>query len=97
MQFEWDAIKEKENLRKHGISFAAAVECFFDANGFALSDRLHSTAEKRYYWVGKNRTGRVLTTRYTKRGTAIRIIGVAEWRKFREMYHERTKPEEPED
>ncbi|MBI2993279.1 MAG: BrnT family toxin [Gammaproteobacteria bacterium] len=91
MQFEWDATKEKENLRKHGISFAAAVECFFDPNGFALSDRLHSTVEKRFYWVGKSRAGRVLTTRYVKREQAIRVIGVAEWRKFREMYYERAK------
>jgi len=94
VQFEWDATKEKENLRKHGIGFAVAVECFFDPGGFALSDRLHSTVEERFYWVGRNRTGRVLTVRYTKRGRVIRIIGVAEWRKFREMYHERAKPQE---
>jgi uncharacterized DUF497 family protein len=26
MEFEWDASKEVDNLRKHGVSFAEAVE-----------------------------------------------------------------------
>ena len=38
MEFEWDAIKEEENLRKHGYSFAEAVEAFLDPLGFALTD-----------------------------------------------------------
>lgn len=91
MEFQWDSRKEKENLRKHGVDFAEAVQCFFDPQGFAMVDRLHSTAEERYYWIGKSRNGRVLTIRYTRRGRGIRIIGAAEWRKFREIYHERTE------
>lgn len=91
MEFEWDAKKEKENLRKHKVSFLEAVESFSDPNGFALIDERHSSTEKRFYWVGKISSGKVLTTRFTRRVGKIRIIGSAEWREFRRMYNEKTK------
>ncbi len=86
MTFEWDLTKEMENQKRHGIVFAEAVETFSDPNGIALADELHSETEERFYWVGKTPEGRVLTTRYTRRGERIRIIGSAEWRKFRRIY-----------
>ncbi|TKB72412.1 MAG: BrnT family toxin [Nitrospira sp.] len=97
MEFEWDLSKELENIRKHGITFADAVESFFDKHGFLLVDNKHSVREKRYYWVGRIMTGRVLTTRFTRRGSKIRIIGSAEWRKFRRLYHARTKTQSSQD
>ncbi|MHB8399772.1 MAG: BrnT family toxin [Candidatus Limnocylindrales bacterium] len=92
MEFEWDLSKERANLRKHGVSFSEAVETFLDARGFQLTDKTHSEEEARFYWVGKSDTGRVLTTRFTYRGQIIRIIGSAEWRKFRRLYDETTQP-----
>ena len=92
MEFEWDLSKEWVNVRKHGVTFAEAVESFFDPHGFQLVDVKHSRAEGRFYWVGKSESGRVLTTRFTRRGQKIRIIGSAEWRKFRRFYDETTKP-----
>ncbi|MHB1565287.1 MAG: BrnT family toxin [Acidiferrobacter sp.] len=92
MEFEWDLSKERANLRKHGVSFSEAVETFLDAHGFQLTDQTHSEEEARFYWVGKSDTGRVLTTRFTHRGQKIRIIGSAEWRKFRRLYDETTQP-----
>jgi uncharacterized DUF497 family protein len=86
MTFEWDITKEIENQKKHGIVFAEAVETFSDPDGIALADESHSDTEDRFYWVGKTIEGRVLTTRYTRRGEQIRIIGSAEWRKFRRIY-----------
>jgi len=91
MDFEWDLKKEKSNERKHGCSFTEAIECFKDPNGIQLVDRVHSVSEKRFFWIGKSANGRVLTIWFTKRGKAIRIIGCAEWRKFRRFYHETTK------
>lgn len=90
MDFEWDYFKEIENQQKHGISFAEAIETFADPKGFALLDEKHSEEEQRYYWVGQSSSGRILTTRYTRRGDKIRIIGSAEWRKFRKLYYEET-------
>ena len=89
--FEWELSKEVENIRKHKLFFAEAVESFLDPAGFLLVDEKHSTGEKRFYWIGKISTGRVLTTWFTKRASKIRIIGCAEWRKFRRLYHETTK------
>jgi len=86
VDFEWDLAKELENKRKHGISFTEAVETLSDPNGVQLVDKSHSKTEERFYWVGKSDSGRILTTRFTKRGAKIRIIGCAEWRKFRRFY-----------
>ncbi len=94
MEFEWDKDKEVENIRKHKITFIEAVDSFFDFNGIQLIDEAHSTElEKRYYWIGLAKSGRVLTTYFTKRRGVIRIIGSAEWRKFRRLYYETTKNE----
>lgn len=91
MNFEWDLSKELENINKHKVNFLEAVETFYDINGFVLEDAKHSATEKRLYWVGKSLSGRILTTRFTRRGEIIRIIGSAEWRKYRRLYNETTK------
>lgn len=91
MEFEWDLSKEIDNLQKHGIDFMEAIECFSDPNGFQLRDAKHSIEETRYFWVGKSRTGKVITTRFTRRGDIIRIFGAASWSKFGRLYNERTK------
>ena len=93
MNFEWDESKADENLLKHGVSFAEAVESFSEPDGFALDDVKHSKSEKRHYWVGKSTRGRVLTTRYTRRGANIRIIGSAEWREFKDLYEKANSKE----
>lgn len=90
MEFEWDLSKELVNVRKHGVTFSEAVESFLDPHGFQLVDGKHSREEGRFYWVGRSKTGRVLTTRFTRRGQKIRIIGSAEWRKFRRLYETTT-------
>lgn len=97
MEFEWDLSKEVKNIRKHGVTFSEAVESFLDPRGFQVVDTKHSVREKRSFWVGRLSTGRVLTTRFTKRGEKIRIIGAAEWRRFRRLYDARTKLEAPYD
>ena len=86
LEFEWDLLKDAANLRKHGCSFLEAVETFKDPKGLQLVDRKHSLSEPRRYWVGRAATGRVLTTWFTMRGSKVRIIGCAEWRKFRSLY-----------
>lgn len=93
MEFEWDASKEIENVKKHKVTFHEASETFFDPHGFQLIDKKHSQKEKRFYWVGKSDSGRILTTWFTRRQLIIRIIGSAEWRKFRRFYYETTKIE----
>lgn len=94
MEFEWDAAKERENIRRYKVDFVEAVLSFLDPRGFQLVDEKHSGTEARFYWVGQSPRGRILTTRFTRRGETIRIIGSAEWRKFRRLYYyETTKTE----
>jgi uncharacterized DUF497 family protein len=94
--FEWDLAKDLENFRKHGVGFGEAAETFLDPCGFTMRDEKHSTEEEpRFFWVGKSQAGRVLTTRYTERGGRIRIIGSAQWRRYRKLYEatQNTRPE----
>lgn len=94
MEFEWDANKDRANIKKHGVSFADACESFGDSRGFVLEDTEHSKDEERFYWVGKSSSGKILTTRFTIRKGRIRIIGAAEWREFKAIYNEKTKSQE---
>lgn len=86
-----DLAKEQTNIKKHGHTFSEAIEAFQDPKGFQLTDQKHSSEEERFYWVGKSRSGKILTVRFTRRRNKIRIIGCAEWRAFRSLYYETTK------
>ncbi len=91
-EFEWDLVKEIDNINKHNCTFIESVESFADPHGIQLLDVKHSDLETRFYWIGKTSSDRILTTWFTKRDRKIRIIGSAEWRKFRRLY-ETTKIE----
>jgi len=93
VEFEWDDEKERINVKKHKVNFMEALDTFYDPKGFQLLDEAHSGSEKRFYWIGVSKSGRVLTTYYTKRGSKVRIIGSAEWRKFRRLYYETAQDE----
>ncbi len=93
VEFEWDLAKEQANIKKHGHTFSEAVEAFQDPQGVQLVDRAHSDHEKRYFWIGKNAAGKILTVWFTRRARKVRIIGCAEWRKMRSLYYEAAKIE----
>jgi hypothetical protein len=84
-RFEWDAKKDEENQRKHGVSFAKAQFAFADAGRVIAEDLSHSSGEQRYYccgWVD----GGVMTVRFTYREDVIRIFGAGYWRKGKQTY-----------
>ena len=90
--FEWDADKEQDNFRKHGIKFIEAARVFADPNRFLDFDAKHSSHEERWLCVGMV-DDRVMTVRYTLRGSRIRIIGAGYWRKKRKHYEKKTQQE----
>lgn len=94
MEFEWDETKERENIDKHGFSFLRATEAFRDPYGVKLADSTHSEKENRFFWVGKDSKGLILTIRFTLREQKIRIIGCGSWRKYRKYYEEALKKRE---
>ena len=72
--FKWDNAKDRQNQKKHGVSFALAQFAFLDKNRIILEDLEHSEHEKRYYCLGKI-AGGIMTMRFTLRESKIRIIG----------------------
>jgi uncharacterized DUF497 family protein len=83
--FGWDAAKNADNQRKHGVSFVRAQYAFADPNRVIAKDLLHSGFEERFYCFGEVDNG-VLTVRFTYRDTVIRIIGAGFWRKGKAIY-----------
>ena len=88
--FEWDSDKDQVNQDKHGVSFALAQLAFLDHNRVILEDLEHSSAEKRYYCLGRV-AGGIMTVRFTYRGGKIRIIGAGYWRKGKKLYETQNK------
>ncbi len=85
IHFEWDAKRDHENQKKHGVSFAKAQLAFADPKRVMAEDLSHSSSETRYYcfgWVA----GGVLTVRFTYRGDVIRIFGAGYWRRGKQIY-----------
>jgi uncharacterized DUF497 family protein len=85
--FEWDAVKDRHNRAKHGVSFELAQAAFLDPNRVIAEDLDHSDAEKRYFCFGWVADG-VMTVRFTHRAGRIRIFGAGYWRKGKKIYDE---------
>ena len=49
---EWDEIKRRTNIQKHGISFETAALVFADDERIEYYDKLHSLEEDRYIVIG---------------------------------------------
>lgn len=85
VQFEWDPVKEFENVARHGVSFFEAQAAFADERRVIIEDLPHSAVESRYHCLGRVE-GRILTVRFTWRSGVIRIIGAGFWRKGKVLY-----------
>lgn len=71
MHFEWDEVKNQDNIRKHGIAFDDAKEVFYGDTVERLDRRPYH--EMRYNALGMYR-GLVLHVTYTIRGESYRLI-----------------------
>lgn len=72
IKVEWDENKNKENIKKHGISFDTASLVFADENRIEYYDKIHSVDEDRYVVLGY--VHGVLYVVYTMRDDVTRII-----------------------
>lgn len=52
IQFEWDDAKNRENKRKHDVSFEKAQTVFLDENAIRFFDPDHSDDEDRFLMLG---------------------------------------------
>lgn len=88
--FEWDAVKDRQNRAKHGVSFTQAQAAFFDPHRVIAEDLDHSAAETRYFCFGRVGDG-VMTVRFTWRAGKIRIFGAGYWRKGKKIYEQQNR------
>lgn len=73
LEFEWDPVKARTNLRKHHVSFVEAATVFGDP--LSLTDEeVGPHAEVRLYTLGMSVNGRVLVVVHGDREEKIRII-----------------------
>ena len=76
MNIIWDEPKNKENLKKHKISFEEAKTVFYDPNGKIIADPDHSTVEDRFIILGLSKMLNLLVVChcYRENDETIRII-----------------------
>ena len=58
--FVWDERKDRQNQKKHGVSFEEAQSVFFDDAAREFFDPDHSEDEERFLLVGRSYRLRVL-------------------------------------
>lgn len=76
LRFAWDAAKNRENLKKYGVSFDEASTIFHNLPFEVFHDPDHSVAEDRYIAAGFSDRSRLLLVVHVENrtGTEIRII-----------------------
>ncbi len=76
LRFEWDSVKNRSNIRKHGVSFNEAQSVFADAHARFMADPDHSDDEDRFVLLGVSSNVRMLVVChcYRKSGDVIRIL-----------------------
>jgi hypothetical protein len=74
--FSWDERKNRENRRKHGVSFEEASTAFADENARLKHDPDHSQDEDRFILLGFSAKLRLLVVShaYRQEGKQIRIV-----------------------
>ena len=89
MTFEWDPIKAKSNLWKHGVSFEEASTALLDPLSKTDLDPDHSVEEHRFITFGMSARRRLLVVAYTETDQTIRLISARLATRFeREIYEE---------
>jgi len=76
IKFEWDALKESSNKRKHGVTFEEAKSVFYDDFAIQFFDHENSDQEDRFLILGHSNQSRVLLICHCEKekGNLIRII-----------------------
>lgn len=76
IRFEWDEKKNRQNIRKHGVSFEEAQSVFLDDHAMRFYDPDHSEDQDRFLMLGLSFTLRILVVChcYRERDEVIRII-----------------------
>ncbi len=75
MNYEWNLVKERLNIAKHGVDFEEAKSVFADEFALVLFDEDHSNDEERFLILGMSQKERILLVVHCYReNDTIRII-----------------------
>jgi uncharacterized DUF497 family protein len=76
MKIIWDEKKNRDNIKKHNVSFEEAETVFYDPNGKLIDDPDHSDDEDRFVILGLSKMLRLLVVChcYRENDETIRII-----------------------
>ena len=89
--FDWDRSNIQKNWKRHRVAFYECEEIFLRAP-IILPDLKHSTAELRFFALGRTVQERWLTVVFTVRKNRIRVISGRDMsRKERKAYEEAKK------
>jgi uncharacterized DUF497 family protein len=89
MRFEWDVVKAKSNVVKHGVAFEEAVTVFYDPLAATFPDPDHSVGESREITVGYSVKSKLLIVCHTERhGTTVRLISARSATRAEKRRHE---------
>ena len=91
LKFDWDTNKNKENIKKHKISFEEAKEVFYDDNAILFDDPNHSDSEERFLIIGRINSLNIYVVSHCYRENAdiIRIISARKATKNERQTYER--------
>lgn len=94
ISFEWDAVKAKANLGKHGVSFEEARSVFYDEFAVQFYDDEHSAGEERFLLLGMSTGARLLLVCHCEResGNLIRIISARKATRRESAFYGGSKP-----
>ena len=94
-QFEWDATKAADNLKKHRVAFDEALTVFADPLARIFDDPDHSADEKREIIIGHSTAQHLLVVGFTERNEQVRIITArSATARERKTYEENTNKSE---
>ena len=94
IRFEWDAPKDRRNLRKHGVGFEEASTAFADPLSITIPDPDHSDDEERWVTIGSSHRQRLLVVVHTEddEQQVVRIISARPADPGERREHEETRP-----
>lgn len=94
-EFDWDPVKARQNLQKHGVSFERAARIFLDPFAISIFDEHHSESEDRWITIGSETNEVLLVVIHTFRdvdinSAIVRIISARKAdREEAQQYHDR--------
>ncbi|MBE7536359.1 MAG: BrnT family toxin [Anaerolineales bacterium] len=91
--FDWDPVKARQNLQKHGVSFERAARVFLDPFAISIFDEPHSEHEDRWVTIGAEANEVILIVIHTFRNmdaevSLVRIISARKATKEEARQHQ---------